>query len=91
MRMLGCFVSWRVSWSKPFSRRNRRCSADDDVMRQVQAWQRDSLLHELRSVYRQEQASNPISGGWIVATSPALSFDCAADTRESHRPWSVRP
>jgi hypothetical protein len=24
---------------------------DDDVMRQVQAWQRDSLLHELRSTY----------------------------------------
>ena len=46
--------------------------ADDDVMRQVQAWQRDSLLHELRSVYRQEQAGNPISGGWIVATSPAM-------------------
>ena len=45
---------------------------DDDVMRQVQAWQRDSLLHELRSAYRQEQASNPISGDWIVATSPAL-------------------
>ena len=32
---------------------------DDDVMRQVQAWQRDSLLHELRSTYRQEQASQP--------------------------------
>ena len=45
---------------------------DDDVMRQVQAWQRDSLLHELRSAYRQEQASNPISGDWIVVTSPAL-------------------
>lgn len=45
---------------------------DDDVMRQVQAWQRDSLLHELRSSYRQEQASNPISGDWIVVTSLAL-------------------
>jgi flavin-dependent dehydrogenase len=45
---------------------------DDDVMRQVQAWQRDSLLHELRAAYREEQASNPISGDWIVATSPAL-------------------
>jgi 2-polyprenyl-6-methoxyphenol hydroxylase-like FAD-dependent oxidoreductase len=45
---------------------------DDDVMRQVQAWQRDSLLQELRSAYRREQASNPISGDWIVATAPAL-------------------
>ena len=45
---------------------------DDDVMRQVQAWQRDSLLHELRSAYRQEQANNPITGDWIVASSPAL-------------------
>ena len=45
---------------------------EDDVMRQVQAWQRDPLLHELRSTYRQEQASNPISGNWIVATSPVL-------------------
>lgn len=45
---------------------------DDDVMRQVQAWQRDSLLHELRSAYRQEQVSNPVSGDWIVATSPVL-------------------
>ena len=41
--------------------------ADDDAMRQVQAWQRDSLLHELRSVYRSEQPSNPVSGDWIVA------------------------
>ena len=45
---------------------------DDDVMRQVQAWQRDSLLHELRLTYRQEQAGNPISGGWIVTTAPVL-------------------
>ncbi len=45
---------------------------DDDVMQQVQAWQRESLLHELRSTYRQEQSSHPISGDWIVATSPAL-------------------
>jgi flavin-dependent dehydrogenase len=45
---------------------------DDGVMRQVQAWQRDSLLHELRSAYRQEQESSPLSSGWIVATSPAL-------------------
>src|SRR6476620_4224842 len=44
----------------------------DDVVRQVQAWQRDSLLHELRSAYRQEQENNPITGDWIVASSPAL-------------------
>jgi hypothetical protein len=45
---------------------------DDDVMRQVQAWQRDSLLRELRSTYRHEQATHPVSGEWIVPTSPAL-------------------
>jgi flavin-dependent dehydrogenase len=45
---------------------------DDNVVRQVQAWQRDSLLQELRSAYRHEQASNPVSGDWIVATSPIL-------------------
>ncbi|MET0698785.1 MAG: halogenase, partial [Mycobacterium sp.] len=45
---------------------------DDDVMRQVQAWQRDSLLQELRLTYRQEQAANPISDQWIVATAPVL-------------------
>ena len=45
---------------------------DDYAMRQVQDWQRDSLLHELRSVYRQQQPSNPVSGDWIVATSPVL-------------------
>ncbi len=44
----------------------------DDVVRQVQAWQRDSLLQELRSTYRHEQASNPVSGDWIVTTSPIL-------------------
>ena len=45
---------------------------DDDVMRQVQAWQLDSLLRELRATYRHEQATNPISRGWIVTTSAAL-------------------
>jgi flavin-dependent dehydrogenase len=45
---------------------------DDEAMRQVQDWQRDSLLHELRSAYRQTQARNPISRDWIVATSPIL-------------------
>ncbi len=45
---------------------------DDDAMRQVQDWQRDSLLHELRSDYRRQQPTNPVSGDWIVATSPVL-------------------
>ena len=46
--------------------------SDDDAMRQVQAWQRDSLLQELRSVYRREQASNPVSSDWIAIATPAL-------------------
>lgn len=46
----------------------------DDVMRQVQAWQRDSFLQELRSVYRREQTANPISQDWILGTAPALEF-----------------
>ncbi|WP_422743335.1 tryptophan 7-halogenase [Mycobacterium sp. WMMD1722] len=45
---------------------------DDAAMRQVQAWQRDPLLRELRSVYREEQPGNPVSSGWIVAANPAL-------------------
>jgi hypothetical protein len=45
---------------------------DDATMRQVQEWQRDSLLRELRSVYRREQVANPISGDWIVPAAPAL-------------------
>lgn len=53
-------------------KRNR--FSDDDVMRQVQAWQRDSFLQELRSIYRREQTTNPISHHWIVdSTAPALS------------------
>ncbi len=47
---------------------------DDDVMRQVQTWQRDAFLQELRSTYRQEQLTNPISREWIVRTAPALEF-----------------
>ncbi|AFM19069.1 Lycopene cyclase protein [Mycolicibacterium chubuense NBB4] len=43
--------------------------ADDDVMAQVQAWQRDSLLAELRSVYRDEQSTNPISEDWLLGTA----------------------
>jgi flavin-dependent dehydrogenase len=48
--------------------------AEDDVMRQVQAWQRDSVLRELRSIYRQRQSVDPLSPGWIVGTAPALEF-----------------
>jgi 2-polyprenyl-6-methoxyphenol hydroxylase-like FAD-dependent oxidoreductase len=48
--------------------------SEDDVMRQVQAWQRDSFLRELRSTYRQEQSINPLSRDWIVDTAPALEF-----------------
>jgi 2-polyprenyl-6-methoxyphenol hydroxylase-like FAD-dependent oxidoreductase len=51
-----------------------RAFSEDDVMAQVQAWQRDSLLRELRSTYRQEQSVDPLSQGWIVATAPALEF-----------------
>lgn len=46
---------------------------DDDAVRQVQAWQQDSLLRELRAVYRREQPTHPVSDGWIVAATPALS------------------
>jgi flavin-dependent dehydrogenase len=46
--------------------------SDDGVMRQVQAWQRDSLLRELRSAYRQKDDDDPLSQDWIVRT--ALEF-----------------
>ncbi len=45
---------------------------DDEAMGQVQAWQRDSLLRELRAIYREEQARNPISGDWIITAESAL-------------------
>jgi hypothetical protein len=45
---------------------------DDGMMRQVQAWQQDSLLRELRSTFRREQATNPVNGEWIVTASPAM-------------------
>jgi flavin-dependent dehydrogenase len=51
-----------------------RSFAEDDVMRQVQAWQRDSFLRELRSTYRQRQSVDPLSPGWIVGSAPALEF-----------------
>jgi flavin-dependent dehydrogenase len=44
---------------------------DDTVMRQVQAWQRDSLLSELRSIYRDEQSTNPLSRDWIAIAASA--------------------
>ncbi|OBI54046.1 NAD(P)/FAD-dependent oxidoreductase [Mycobacterium sp. E787] len=48
--------------------------AEDDVIRQAQAWQRDPFLRELRSVYRREQTTNPISQDWILGMAPALEF-----------------
>jgi 2-polyprenyl-6-methoxyphenol hydroxylase-like FAD-dependent oxidoreductase len=48
--------------------------SEDGVMRQVQVWQRDSFLRELRSIYRREQATNPISRDWILSDAPALEF-----------------
>jgi hypothetical protein len=46
----------------------------DDVMQQVQGWQRDSLLRELRSTYRDEQSISPLSRDWIIGAEPALEF-----------------
>ncbi len=46
----------------------------DDIMRQVQAWQRDTFLRELRSTYRREQDGDPLSQEWIVRTAPELEF-----------------
>jgi 2-polyprenyl-6-methoxyphenol hydroxylase-like FAD-dependent oxidoreductase len=53
-----------------------KCGAfsEDDVMRQVQDWQRDGLLRELRSIYRHEQTVNPLSPQWIIGLTPALEF-----------------
>ena len=44
----------------------------DATMRQVQAWQRDTFLRELRTAYRQKRDDDPLSQGWIVRT--ALEF-----------------
>jgi hypothetical protein len=49
-----------------------RTFTDDAVVRQVQAWQGDSHLRELRSIYRREQAINPISQDWILTAVPEL-------------------
>jgi Tryptophan halogenase len=51
-----------------------RAFSEDDVMQQVQAWQRDSFLRELRSIYRHEQTISPISHDWILGATPALEF-----------------
>jgi flavin-dependent dehydrogenase len=48
--------------------------SEDDVMAQVQAWQRDSLLRDLRATYREGRGVDPLSQGWIVGTSPVLEF-----------------
>ncbi|BDX29946.1 halogenase [Mycobacterium antarcticum] len=47
--------------------------ADDRVMRQVQAWQRDPLLRDLRSLYRREQAVNPLSDDWLLVNELELT------------------
>ena len=46
--------------------------SDDAAMRQVQAWQRDSLLRELRAIYRQEQVGNPVTQDWIPSPATVL-------------------
>ena len=46
--------------------------AEDDVVRQVQAWQGDSLLRDLRGTYRREQPTNPVSESWIRRAAPAV-------------------
>ena len=51
-----------------------RTFSADDVMQQVQAWQRDSFLRDLRSTYRHEQSTSPLSRDWIIGTTPALEF-----------------
>ena len=45
---------------------------DDAVMRQVQQWQRDPLLRELREIYRRDQQTHPVSREWLVTAAPAL-------------------
>jgi hypothetical protein len=45
--------------------------SDDAVMAQVQAWQRDGLVRDLRATYRHEQATNPITTDWVLSAAPA--------------------
>jgi flavin-dependent dehydrogenase len=51
-----------------------RAFSNDDVIKQVQAWQRDSLLRELRSAHREAQGVDLLSREWIVQTAPVLEF-----------------
>lgn len=51
-----------------------RLFSEDEVMRQVQAWQQDSVLRRLRSIYRHEQTARPLSQEWILGITPALEF-----------------
>ncbi|MCV7322734.1 halogenase [Mycolicibacterium confluentis] len=46
---------------------------DDAVVRQVQAWQRDPLLRELRAIHRDEHPTNPLSSDWIITPSTVLA------------------
>lgn len=48
--------------------------SDDDAMHQIQAWQQESFLRELRSIYRREQRIHPVSDDWILRSAPALEF-----------------
>ncbi len=45
---------------------------DDAVMRQVQVWQRDPLLRELRDIYRHARSGEQLSSDWLVTPAPAL-------------------
>lgn len=48
------------------------CFDDDETLRQLQVWQRDALLRELREIYRREQHQHPVSSDWIVTAAPAM-------------------
>ena len=66
--------AWQVSWSRPFSQRNRRCSVTTTSCRQVQAWQRDSLLRRAAIGLPPGTAGGPDQRG--------------LDRRHLHRPCS---
>ena len=51
-----------------------RTFSEDDVMRQVQAWQQDAFVREVRSIYRRRQTTSPINRDWILGVTPALEF-----------------
>lgn len=52
---------------------NRHRFSEDAVVRQVQAWQQDPQLRELRSIYHREQAHRPVSQDWILASPTAAA------------------